>query len=207
MSKVLISWTKADLNVSENCLSNSHTGDIETGDIVNKICQELEPTTSYHDDKTDETAPSDTTDLDLDDSILQDGNLEIPKALQPDNTSASLDRNDPESWFPLNDSIRSFLVEQGPDQGKESKFSFSETNNRKFSKEWFKRKLANGQFIERTWLIYSKKRKAIFCFPCILFNASRPLNPAISSLTNPARGFNDWRHLSPRIPDHENSAP
>ncbi|KYN19759.1 hypothetical protein ALC57_07912, partial [Trachymyrmex cornetzi] len=48
------------------------------------------------------------------------------------------------------------------------------------------------------------KREAIFCFPCIIFNASQPSNSA-SSLTNPARGFNDWRHLSPRIPDHENS--
>jgi len=25
----------------------------------------------------------------------------------------------------------------------------------------------------------------------------------MSLLTNSARGFNDWRHLSPRIPDHE----
>ncbi|EZA62143.1 hypothetical protein X777_03750, partial [Ooceraea biroi] len=65
----------------------------------------------------------------------------------------------------LNDFIRSFLVEQGPDQRKDSNFFLSETiNNRKFSKEWFKRKLANGQFIERTWLIYSKKRGQYFIF-------------------------------------------
>ncbi|KMQ87036.1 zinc finger mym-type protein 1-like protein [Lasius niger] len=205
MSKVLISWRKPDLNVlDENRPSNSHIDDIKTSDIVDEICQELVPTTSDP-DQTDETVSLDATDLDLNDSTLQDGILEIPKALQADNTSASLNRNDPESWFPLNDSIRSFLIEQGPDQGKESNFSLSEMNNRKFSKEWFKRKLANGQFIERTWLIYNKRKNAIFCFPCILFNPSWPPNPAISSLSDPTRGFNDWRHLSPRIPDHENS--
>lgn len=138
-------------------------------------------------------------------TILQDENLEIPKALQVGDTFASFDRNDPESWFLLNDSIRSFLIEQGPDQRKKSNFSLSETNNRKFSKEWFKRKLANSQFIEQMWLIYSKRKHAIFCFPCILFNPSWPPNPTISLLSDLTRGFNDWRHLSSRIPDHENS--
>jgi len=52
------------------------------------------------------------------------------------------------------------------------------------------------------WLIYNKKKKAIFCFLCIIFNVSQI---PMSLLTNSARGFNDWRHLSPRIPYHENS--
>jgi len=76
----------------------------------------------------------DITDLDLVDSVLQDQqnqSLEISKALQLDNTSASLDRNNPQSWFLLNDSIRNFLVEQGSDQGKWSTFSLSDTANRK----------------------------------------------------------------------------
>ncbi|TGZ50572.1 hypothetical protein DBV15_11468 [Temnothorax longispinosus] len=154
MSKVLISWTETNLNVSENCRSKSHIGNIKTSDMVDEICQEPEPTTSHH-DQTNETEPLDTTNLDLDDLILHDESPKIPKALQPNNTSASLDENDPGSWFPLNDSIRSFLIEQGPDQGKESNFSLSKTtNNRKFSKEWFRKKLANGQFIEQMWLIY-----------------------------------------------------
>ncbi|XP_018368317.1 PREDICTED: uncharacterized protein LOC108764528 [Trachymyrmex cornetzi] len=181
MSKVLMSWTKPNLNLSQNCPSNFHADNIEIYDIVTEICQEPEPTTSHHDEQMNQIASLDITDLDLVDSVLQDQqdqSLEISKALQLDNASASdLDRNDPQSWFPLNDSIRNFLIEQGPDQGKWSTFSLSDTTNRKFSKEWFRRKLANGQF---------------------------PSNSA-SSLTNPARGFNDWRHLSPRIPDHENS--
>lgn len=160
MSKVLISWTKANLNISENCLNNSHMDDIKTDDIVHEICQQSEVTTSHH-DQTNEIASLDI-DSNLDDFILQDESFE--KALQPNNTSISLDRNNPESWFPLNDSIRSFLIEQGPDQGKESDFSLSETNNRKFSKEWFRKKLTNGQFIERTWLIFSKKNRQYFVF-------------------------------------------
>lgn len=57
MSKVLISWTKADLTVSQNCPSNSHIGDIKTDDIVDEICQEPELITSHH-DQTDEIASS-----------------------------------------------------------------------------------------------------------------------------------------------------
>lgn len=165
--------------------------------------------TASHHNQINEIASLNTTDSALNNFILQDESFQ--KAVQPNNTTVSLDRNDPESWFPLHDFIRSFLIEQGPDQGKESNFSLSEITNRKFSKEWFRKKLTNGQFIERTWLIYSQKKQAIFCFPCILFNSSQPSNPQMSSsshssLINPARGFNDWRHLNPRIPDHEKSA-
>lgn len=50
MSKVLISWRKTDLNVSENHPSNSHVDD-KTG--VDEICQELVPSTSDSDQMDD----------------------------------------------------------------------------------------------------------------------------------------------------------
>nr|CAI5841911.1 unnamed protein product [Callosobruchus analis] len=64
--------------------------------------------------------------------------------------------------------------------------------------------MSNGEMVPRPWLIYSKKRDAIFCFPCILFgfSSTKQIMPA---LVDAQKGFNDWRHLSPRIPEHENS--
>lgn len=64
--------------------------------------------------------------------------------------------------------------------------------------------MSNGKMVPRSLLIYSKKRDAIFCFTCIFFGSSstKQIMPA---LADAQKGFNDWRHLSPRIPEHENS--
>lgn len=115
MSKVLISWTK-DTNISENCPNSSQMDDIKTDGIVHEVCQEPEATASHY-NQINEIASLNTTDSALNNFILQDESFQ--KAVQPNNTTVSLDRNDPESWFPLHDFIRSFFIEQGPDQGKE----------------------------------------------------------------------------------------
>jgi len=39
MSKVLMRWTKPNLNLSQNCPNNSNTNNIEIDDIVTEICQ------------------------------------------------------------------------------------------------------------------------------------------------------------------------
>uniref|UniRef100_H3AUA6 DUF4371 domain-containing protein n=1 Tax=Latimeria chalumnae TaxID=7897 RepID=H3AUA6_LATCH len=52
------------------------------------------------------------------------------------------------------------------------------------------------------WLMYSETKKATFCFLCMLFAKKSSTTP---SLANPKKGFCDWKHLNPRIPDHENS--
>ncbi|KAF2889440.1 hypothetical protein ILUMI_16733 [Ignelater luminosus] len=118
-----------------------------------------------------------------------------------------LDTNDPVSWLPITDPVRCFLVEKGPEQGKGSKNIYlteGEDTERKFHVHWFTKKMSNGEMVPRPWLMYSKKREAIFCFPCILFGSSstKQTRPA---LADAQRGFNDWRHLSPCIPERENS--
>lgn len=65
--------------------------------------------------------------------------------------------------------------------------------------------LTNGEKVKRDWLVWSKFRQALFCFPCRLF--SKMAENTKSALTNPS-GFcreNKWKKLHDRIPEHENS--
>uniref|UniRef100_H3ANM7 DUF4371 domain-containing protein n=1 Tax=Latimeria chalumnae TaxID=7897 RepID=H3ANM7_LATCH len=75
---------------------------------------------------------------------------------------------------------------------------------RRFSHHWFTKTLPNGETIKHKWLMYSETKKTTFCFPCMLF-ANVKKSSTTPSLANPKKGFCDWEHLNPRIPDHENS--
>lgn len=106
--------------------------------------------------------------------------------------------NDPKSWPEMEDKVRCFLIENGPDQGKSCDFRLSiSEGGRKFSEDWFKKTLPNNEKIDRLWLIYSDVNKSLFCFPCLLF--------ARKSTVFSNQGFQDWKHLNPRIGEHENS--
>jgi len=106
--------------------------------------------------------------------------------------------NDPGTWPPITSSIRTLLVEKGP-QHYEPKHMPSNDKGRHFSKKWFYRNLSNGEKVRRQWLMYSEVKNSIFCFPCLLFSND---NKTCAFLNN---GFNDWQNLNPYIPDHEKS--
>lgn len=74
--------------------------------------------------------------------------------------------------------------------------TFPSTNERLFSNSYFTEKLANGETVKREWLIYSKKRDAVFCFCCVLFGTD-------STVFN--TGYSDWQHLTQTIKYHETS--
>jgi len=82
-----------------------------------------------------------------------------------------IDFNDPSSWPPITDKIRTLLINHGPEQGKSSDFYFSEniTDKRRFTINWFTKILPNGEKVERSWLLYSYKTKSLYCFPCMFF--------------------------------------
>ena len=42
-------------------------------------------------------------------------------------------------------------------------------NNRAMSSNWFKRKLAKGDEVTRSWLMYSPSKKAAYCICCLLY--------------------------------------
>lgn len=119
-----------------------------------------------------------------------------------DNNSTDIDSNfnfkDPGTWPPITSSIRTLLVEKGP-QHCEPKNVPSDDKGRYFSKKWFYRNLSNGEKVRRQWLMYSEVKNTVFCFPCLLFSNDTRKCPFSNN------GFNDWQHLNPYIPDHEKS--
>ncbi|XP_016661805.1 uncharacterized protein LOC103310064 [Acyrthosiphon pisum] len=105
---------------------------------------------------------------------------------------------DPGTWPPITSSIRTLLVEKGP-QHYEPKNVPSDDKGRHFSKKWFYRNLSNGERVRRQWLMYSELKNSVFCFPCLLFSNDNRTCPFLNN------GFDDWQHLNPYIPDHEKS--
>lgn len=94
-------------------------------------------------------------------------------------------------------------MERGINQGKDADFNESLSDDgRRFFPSWFVRKLATGECLERKWMIYSRKSKKLFCFPCMLFS-NKSVNSA--KMINANEGFNNWKALKPRVPNHENS--
>ena len=87
-------------------------------------------------------------------------------------------------------SFRDELITLGP-------ILFQHTDNlpslygeRSITSAWFKRRLANGEEVNRSWLLYSPINKAAYCFCCLLFKSS-PSNSRASFESK--NGFNKWR--------------
>lgn len=110
----------------------------------------------------------------------------------------SLDLEDPNNWPPLSNNIISKIVITGPKQIFD--FKFPKTNNRKFSISSYKRILANGDQISRSWLVYSISKNSVYCFCCLLFSKNKNIS-ALSSF-----GCSDWTHISQICKSHENSS-
>lgn len=64
----------------------------------------------------------------------------------------------------------------------------------------YSRKLSNGEFIDRQWLVYSVSSDRVYCFCCKLF-PSHATNLRISSLATV--GLRDWKHIFERLKTHE----
>lgn len=111
--------------------------------------------------------------------------------------------HDPGTWPPITERVKCYLIEHGPEKNKLENYpnTISAAGNRHFSANWFIKNLPNGEKIDRQWLLYGISNNAIYCFPCMLFSVTKNCN-----LSDPLKGFNNWCHLSPRVPEHENSS-
>ena len=108
--------------------------------------------------------------------------------------------SDPALWnaFCMSSKTRQTLVERGPHQIKEFEFPIN-TGRRRFSSSHYLKVLSNGEFVERSWLIYSVKNDAVFCFCCILFDNSSATSDW------PKKGYSDWGNLTRALTMHERS--
>ena len=118
------------------------------------------------------------------------------------------DFNPPGTWpTNISDTQRCFIVTQLMNGTKvEPNLSNSLRDGRKLTKEWFYKKLSNEQKVYRSWLSYSKSKNALFCIPCKLFSYSFSEQKVQNhSFLAKDEGFTQWKKLSNKIPEHENS--
>ncbi|GBM01702.1 Zinc finger MYM-type protein 5 [Araneus ventricosus] len=105
--------------------------------------------------------------------------------------------DDPATWPEMmSQSVRDYLVQNGPPSITVEIFPKNESGAH-FSKFHCKRKLPNGEIVDRPWLLYSATSDKVFCYYCKLFKNS------VSALTS--NGFNDWPNIHTRLAEHEKS--
>lgn len=130
-------------------------------------------------------------------SSIEPGNSIEGERMDIIESDKTVDLTDISMWPEfLNDNQRMFVVENGVKQVTEIVFP-SNDSGRHFSQSLYKRKLPNGEVINRAWLIYSIKKDCVFCCCCKVFANSK------SKLAKD--GYNNWKHISNVIHEHESS--
>ena len=73
------------------------------------------------------------------------------------------------SWpQPLSKDTRVHIIKKGPIRCLQYTYP-SDKNGRHFSEVHYKRKLPNGEYLDRSWLVYSMSNDRVYCFACKLF--------------------------------------
>lgn len=98
--------------------------------------------------------------------------------------------------------LRTEMITRGPNVFQNKNVKFAVNGGRSMTQQWFKRRLASGDEINRSWLLYSPINESAYCFCCLLFTSSAS---NCQSSFESANGFNNWRHTE-RVKDHENSS-
>ncbi|KAM7394895.1 hypothetical protein PAMA_006573 [Pampus argenteus] len=73
---------------------------------------------------------------------------------------------DPSEWpspHEIGDSLRQYMVENGPQKCPDGPYPRSDKSKRCFSKAYCFRVLSNGEKVERDWLLYSKSTNRVYC--------------------------------------------
>ncbi|KAG6932785.1 zinc finger MYM-type 5, partial [Chelydra serpentina] len=99
-------------------------------------------------------------------------------------TVLAWDIDDIGTWLQsLNNEFRALILERGPGRIKGLEYP-KDVRGRKFTENNYYKRLSNSEIVNRRWLVYSKCKDAVFCFPCKIFNSC---NFKIATM-----GINDW---------------
>lgn len=97
--------------------------------------------------------------------------------------NSDFDFLDPGTWPPqISDTQRCFIIRMRTGREEDPDLSQSMRDSRSLTKEWFFKKLPNGNKIKRSWLVYSSSKNALFCVPCRLF--SQKVNDSETNLSS-----------------------
>ncbi|XP_062829405.1 zinc finger MYM-type protein 1-like [Anolis carolinensis] len=137
---------------------------------------------------------------DMDDDLL--GDAVLPSSPQTIENELSIDplsiSDDCGEWpSKINDEVRKILVKRGPQQVTVKDFP-RDSKGRRFTSKHYTRKLRNGEQVDRIWLLYSKLKNAVFCFPCRVFGKA-------NCLLASSQGYSDWKNLYGVLISHEKS--
>ena len=76
---------------------------------------------------------------------------------------------DPRYWDSLDTKQIDILAQKGPKRDLSIQKGPRDRYSRRFSALFYYRKLPNGQYCDRDWLVYSQELDRVFCFGCKLF--------------------------------------
>ncbi|XP_022030959.1 zinc finger MYM-type protein 5-like [Helianthus annuus] len=112
------------------------------------------------------------------------------------NPVPDIDIFDPRNWGGLSNDMIKELVTKGPKRDMDVKGPVDKFG-RHFSNTMYTRILSNRETCDREWLVYSKKLDKLYCFCCKVFRTRHPKGGLDDE------GYNDWRHASGRLKEHE----
>ena len=104
------------------------------------------------------------------------------------------------------DKLRALILEKGSIYFQNSsRTAFSKKKiygkQRGLTNEVFKIKLPAGKECNRSWLVYSPRLEALFCFPCLLYSTAPEQTK--SSLAKVGMGFTKMRKNQEKVKEHE----
>ncbi|XP_042391681.1 zinc finger MYM-type protein 1-like [Zingiber officinale] len=132
---------------------------------------------------------------------LIESNENLEEDSQPEKLNSIMNLEDPGNWNNIDQKLRDYLIEMGPKRVNDFLFP-KDSNNRYFDSSHYTRVMANGQTLDRRWLVYSILLDKIFCFCCKLFKTEQMMS-RMGNLGND--GYKDWRNMHRSLKQHEAS--
>jgi len=147
-----------------------------------------------------EEVPIGSTNIEMDGNGDNVGATNIEMDDNNNGNSFQPDIFDPRYWDSLDTKQIDILAQKSPKRDLSIQKGPRDRYSRRFSALFYNRKLPNGEYCDRDWLVYSQELDRVFCFGCILFTKWYRKGQRANE------GFNDWIHHGSRLKEHETSA-